>query len=831
MSAIKPHLSRYFSVFHRQNRYFLKTLALPVIASLPLSVQASPWQCQASEDGQGWQCAPTEPSGKSSTGTAARTRTQTSTGLIAIDLHPLDWVTADNHCAGQYLDPLANADQSITPEEAAIETQAGNSQLQGDVITLTDRVEVKQSYRQLKSDRATVNKATRRAVLEGNVELREPGILLISDQATLNSATGVATLINTGFVLHKQHLRGEANHALRNEEGLLTLTDGEFTYCPPTDNTWLLSANTIELDRNSGEGIARGAVLEIKDIPVFYTPYISFPLDDRRKSGFLAPDISISSDDGVDIATPYYFNLAENYDATLTPRYISDRGTMLETEFRHLSRAAGSWVVGGGYLGNDEQFEEDLLEEGLDEDNDRWISRLEQQGLFADRWRTRIDYTRVSDPDYFSDLGTTNLEARRQTHLRESGSVEYLGDNWLSTLRVQQFQTIARDLQEEYKKLPQLTLQKRRASQPFSPDYIATVDYTDFDHDTLETGERLYGELGIAYPMRWTSGFVTPTAKYKQLHYQLEDPTGMRLDESPEVGAGLFSLDAGLYFDRIGKHFSQTLEPRIFYLYTEQEDQSELPSFDTNELTFSYNQLFRESRFSGRDRIDDADQLALGLTTRVIDNTTGREQFTASVGQIFYFDDREVQLRASDDIDTVSNSEIATELRYQPNQYFLASSSVLWNSRNGKVEEGNLQLNYKPARRGIYNLSYNFDRDRRVNLNNINTDQLDIEQLNIASLLPLSRHWKAFLSARYGLESETFIEDAAGFEYEDCCWRVRIVHARTIDPLDNQLDFGVNTERDHATYIEFQLKGLGSVGNRVGGLLEELIWGYRESDY
>ena len=559
---------------------------------------------------------------------------------------------------------------------------------------------------------------------------------------------------------------------------------------------------------------------------MFYAPSISFPIDDRRKSGFLWPEVGSVSDGGFDIATPYYLNLADNYDATVVPRYIGDRGAMAEAEIRYLGKQTGFWTVGGNYLANDHLYQEDYPSEN----GNRWLSRVEQDGLVKSRWSTHIDYTRVSDKDYFRDLGTTSLEVRRQTHLRQIGEVNYLGNEWLMQLRLQQFQTIARDLNNEYKKLPQLNIKRRSNHSPFEPTYIFEAEYTNFDHELKITGERLYGEAGIALPMRWAAGFLTPTFKYKQLNYNLDKSLGLNIDSNPSEGATIFSLDGGLYFERSGstsgRQYSQTLEPRIFYLYSGGKNQNTLPVFDTSELTFTYNQLFRESRFSGHDRIDSTNQLALGLTTRYIDNKSGREVLSASIGQIFYFEDREIRLNPITNVLNNSTSAIAAELNYQPSAKLRIASSLLWNTQDSKVDDGNLQISFEAANRSIYNLSYNFDRGNLFGIN-----RKDIEQLDVSGYFPLAKHWNLFFRARYGIETKEIIEDAIGFKYEDCCWSIRIMHARTIDPLDNQFVIDVNTDRDHATYVEFQLKGLGAIGNRIGNMLEEIIWGYKENEY
>ncbi|CAN0598691.1 unnamed protein product, partial [Ectocarpus sp. 12 AP-2014] len=291
----------------------------------------------------------------------------------------------------------------------------------------------------------------------------------------------------------------------------------------------------------------------------------------------------------------------------------------------------GEWAVGGSYIGNDDQYASDFPDAN---DSDRWLANVRHRGLYGQRWRSQINYTRVSDVDLIRDLETSRLDSRRDVNLLQLGQVDYLGDSWLVNLQAQQFQPLAEDIREDYRKLPQLTAQYRGRGTPFALNPIGLIQYSNFDSPDANrvVGQRLYAEAGVTYPMSWEYGFLRSTAKYRTLDYQLDRPADL-LDTQPTARSGLMSVDGGLFFERqtnlAGNTILQTLEPRIYYLYSEYDEQTDQPDFDSAELTFNYNQLFRDTRFSGRDRLDDANQMAIGLTTRFLDEQTGEERFNA----------------------------------------------------------------------------------------------------------------------------------------------------------------------------------------------------------
>ncbi|WP_279247394.1 LPS-assembly protein LptD [Candidatus Litorirhabdus singularis] len=733
------------------------------------------------------------------------------------------------HCGGAYVDPLAAVDTSIDPSTQEILGSADSSELQGNLVRLEGDVSLNQGYRQLRSDRAEYDRSNGTGTMNGNVEFREPGALLRGESAWVDTNTGEARLDNGHFLMHEQHGRGSAEQIYRRADEIIELESAAYSYCPPSAEFWSLISKELELDTEAGTGTARSARLELKGTPVFYFPYLQFPIDDRRKSGFLWPEFGRDSSGGVDFAVPYYLNLAPNYDLLLTPRLIADRGAQAEVQARYLGTWLGLWDFGVSYIDGDKRYKD----ENPGTSGDRWLGSIDQRGLVNDRWRSEIDYTEISDIDYLADIGTSSLDVRQNTHLDQLARMNYLGDNWEAEIRFQQFQTIDKDIvNKPYKKLPEIALDHVRRQKDFSPNVLFKSRLTAFDHQTLQTGERLFNEAGVNYPMSWIWGNLTPTIKYRHINYNLDKQfLNDGEDNNPSVGAPLASIDGSLFFERDmdwgGKRFLHTLEPQVFYLWADYEEQDDLPNFDTRELTFSYGQLFRDTRFAGYDRIDDANQVSVGITTRLIDQETGNQTLRASIGQIHYFDDRLVN-DGTPEIDNMEgSSSIAAQFGMEPTNALSFDSSWLFNTNTNELDQTNARVSYMAPKGRIFNLGYSF---RRANDTGVVNANQDISQVDFSTYLPIADNWGVFFQALYDLDEKDSINDIFGIEYNDCCWRLRLVHQRSLNQVSGSTVVGSDVETKQATYVEFQLKGLGGVGTRVTKVLEEFIRGYESED-
>jgi len=752
-----------------------------------------------------------------------------------VDWVPLEQLPAERRdelrcrlCGGGYVDPLRNSDRP-DPTRSPIEASARRTELEGATVRLSGGVEITQGSREFASDEASIDRASRVGSFEGNIEVREPGVLLRGERADFFSPTGEAQLENSSFVLHEQHLRGEAGRLARDAEELIRIEDGELTFCAPGRDDWRLQTGQLTLDLDRGVATARDATLRAGRYPVFYAPWMSFPIDDRRRTGLLFPTFGSDSRGGLDLGAPIYFNLAPNYDLIYTPRLITERGINHEALGRYLDPWNGEWALGGSFIADDEQYARDFP----DESSSRWLANVQHRGLYGGRWRSQIDYTRVSDIDLIRDLETSRLDSRRAVNLLQLGNLDYLGERWLVNFQAQQFQPLAEDIRSDYKKLPQITAQYRQDGEPFSFNPIGLVQYSNFDTDDPRRpiGQRLYAEAGVTYPMSWSWGFLRSTAKYRLIEYRL-DRQIEAFDERPGAGSALTSFDGGLFFERrttlAGRDVVQTVEPRIFYLYSQFDDQAGNPDFDSAELTFNYNQLFRDTRFSGRDRLDDANQLAIGLTTRFLDASTGEESFNASFGQIVYFQNRRVRLDATDPELDRSSSELAGELNFYPNDRVSVRSNLQYDPSTSKMNAGNLIASYTEDGDKVFNVGYTFRRPVALVGNQPVTDQF-----NVSTYFPINERWRLFMAWSYSLEAERSVEDMVGIEYDTCCWQLRLLHLRYFDTGRDRIpDFeNPNLERQFTTQVQFKLKGLGGVGSGVERLLTDLIQGFDRLAY
>ena len=746
----------------------------------------------------------------------------------------LDWVEKNQlseeqlrqmpgYCSGAYLEPefvdpalrlVDPASQPIlTSSKESETTDQGYSTLTGDVI-------VQQGFRKITGEQAVIDRAAGSAQIIGEARYREPGILLIGNDSQVNIESKEVTIADAKFVSHKTHMRGAASRIDRNQAGQIQIMEGEITRCEPGVESWVLSANKIKLNQATGVGIAKHAKLKIRNVPVFYTPYLQFPIDSRRKSGLLFPQIG-SSDDGLDLATPFYWNIAPNYDATITPRYISDRGTGAELEFRYLHKKRhnkNQGVLGGAWLSSDKDFD----------NQDRWLGTVEHRGKPFSKISTYIDYSTVSDERYFSDLGT-GLDVTSQTHLRRLGQASYNTKFWSLTARASGYQTLdlaIADINKPYDQLPQILLNALYPHQKSGFEFGLKVNYSYFDRDNdnltglaRAVGHRIKTEPSISWNFELPYAYLKPTVKYKQIDYSLND-LDSSLEDSPNISAPVYSLDSGLFFERdsqiLGKNYTQTLEPRLFYLKVPEDQNQDLaPDFDTSELTFSYDQLFRDDRFVGGDRIGDADQLSIGLTTRHIE-ASGFERFRASIGQTYYFADRRVTLSGVTGIEEQqSESAYAAQFQFALKSGWRITGDIEWDQEQERTNESSLSLRYRRDNNHIFNMGYRVRKDRQR-----------IEQSDVSLIWPLSDRWRVIARWNQDLINNRVVEALAGLEYQSCCWSVKVAARRWIN--DSDIVVVGDIEEKEGVYIQFELKGLAGIGSSLESLLTKSITGYRE---
>lgn len=669
--------------------------------------------------------------------------------------------------------PLQQGTTQITADEAVAESKS-RTLLRGNVVVQRDEV-------LLQGREAEYDRDLDRLLLRDDVVYHTGELSIEGDSAHMFLDRNSGEINNARFVFPDIHALGSADRMSFEDPEHAALEGVRYTTCPPEKQDWLLRARELNLDRENNTGEAYSVVLSFMHVPFLYSPYLNFPLE-GRKTGLLPPTFGTSEENGTDISLPFYWNIAPNQDATITPRNITGRGGMLQTEYRFLTqRSAGQ--LSGDYLHDDKLFGDDRS----------YFSTIYSTDL-GQGWNSALLYQRVSDDSYFDDLGGSQ-ESSSQTHLERHLNLSYRNPYWNFLGRVQDYQALTGA--EPYRRLPQLSLDGQSPRRVNRPQMALESEAVRFQHDTLvPTGNRFDIKPSLSLPLEGAAWFLTPKLAWRYSQYQLQDnPDGDNLVRSLPIG----SLDGGLFFERklsLGNTpYIQTLEPRLYYLNVPYRDQDAIPLFDSALSDFSFSQMFQDNRFTGVDRQGDAHQLTLALTSRFIEDASGRDRLSASIGQIHYFEDREVTLSPTGSPDSESTSDLIGELSANPSRSLNLSVTEQWNPNEHVTERLTARLRYSPDKRRIFSLNYRFNRD------NIQ------RQVDTVLLWPLARHWRILSRWNYDLENEKSLDTIGGFEYESCCWIARLVARADRTSIDEELS--------HSIFVNLELKGLATLGKRL----------------
>ncbi len=681
--------------------------------------------------------------------------------------------------------------------------EADNAENTDGVSTLSGRALAIKGDRRLQADRLRYVESERTLDATGNVKFLDEGLFVSGDKAKSRFDIDRADFENADFALSSIQGQGHAAKVEIESEGRLEAQQVDYTTCDPANPEWRMRANRVELDRNDETGTARGVRLELFDIPVLYLPYLQFPLGDRRRSGFLTPDIGSSSGRGLDIRIPYYLDLAPNYDATVAMRAMSRRGIQAQGEFRFLGENFGSGRITAHYLPQDREYEED-----------RSLFDLEHRHRWQERWSSELRFAYVSDNDYFEDLGSVLSHSHRGA-IERYFDLRYRGDFWSARTRVHDYRTLESLAPEDrpYARLPQVLLQTESFERNRRLNIEAQAEFVRFERSTGITGSRTDLQPALSWPFRNAWGFVVPKATLHVTRYSLDRDAADREKSDPTRTIPAFSLDSGLFFERPmaigGGGMTHTIEPRFHYLHVPYRNQDDLPIFDTALADFRFSRLFRGNRFSGRDRIGDADQLTLALTSRLLDSE-GRENLRLSAGQIRYFRDRRVHLpqtsQASEALEEHASDLIAEVIAQSPSSWQLRAG-VRYDPHRDRALRSSLAAHYRPDPRRIANAAWHFARGEH-------------EQIDLSFAWPLDEKWRAMGRWNYSLDHRTEIESFGGLEYASCCLAFRTLARR----------FLIGDHDDHSTGIFFQLelKGLGGAGHGADDFFERNIPGYED---
>ncbi len=641
------------------------------------------------------------------------------------------------------------------------------------------------------------------------MRLEKAGNVLTGPSLRYRTSDSSGELVKPEFVLAPHAARGMApvtgrGHAERvqlEDETHAKLFDAFFTTCAPGREDWYLHMDELDLDTGADLGKAHWTTVYFKDFPLLKSPYLDFPLAERRKSGFLAPTIGLTGKNGPEVAVPYYFNIAPQYDLTLTPRYMAKRGLQVASELRYLQPSYNG-VLQAEVLPNDPI-------RGGRRDAVALTHAYSRGPLSA-----TLNLNRVSDDNYFRDL-STRISAVSQTYLPRDGLASYTGTwwdggTWTATTRFQSFQTLQdpnNPLPVPYARLPQLVLNANKFdARGFDVGF--TGEAVDFHHPSQVNGLRTIANPSLALPFIRPGVYVTPKIGLHATSYALTNPAS-GADSTLQRTLPIFSTDAGLVLEKadqsfFGQSYLQTLEPRAYYLYIPYRNQDQIPVFDTAVADINYAQIFSENRFVGGDRVNDANEVTLALTSRLLSPRTGQEAVRAAIAHRFSFQPQRVNLLSGTSSQAFSQSDWLASLAGRVAPRWTVETAVQYNAIDMRTDRMVMSARYQPELQKILNVSYRYRRDQ-------------INQVDLSGQWPLGGAWYGVGRYNFSVSDHRVIESLAGFEYNGGCWVSRVVMQRFAAAT------GVAT---NAVFLQLELSGLASIGSNPLEALRRNIPGY-----
>lgn len=657
-------------------------------------------------------------------------------------------------------------------------------------------------------------------------EMREPDFTLnnVVSKAPISTLPGagfstgnlLSSSIEDASVENKSSVtptsRGSAKSMLFEGATKKILKDVKYTTCEPGKDDWFLHAGELELDDYTKVGTAWNAYIEFKGVPFLYTPWIDFSFINQRKSGLLSPIIETSTRSGSKLGIPYYFNIAPNMDATLTPSYLSKRGVQLQGEFRYL---------GDTYSGTDAL---EFLPDDTAAKRSRYYAKFNHKQTFSYGWSGGFDFERVSDNQYFTDL-TTRITSTSRILLPQQASINWGNGVVNFNTLIQKYQTLD-GATYAYERLPQFTLTGNKRWGMVNTNLYS--QWVKFDTDanaskSLAKGSRLTAYPSISVPFMKPYGYITPKFGVHYTRYSLTNEQASDKDSGSRT-LPIFSIDSGMFFDRnmrvVKNTYTQTLEPRLFYVYVPYQDQSRLPVFDSALYDLSLGSLFLENQYVGNDRINDANQLSMAVTTRMIDNKTGVQRLAATFGQRFYFADQRVVI-PGEVKRTGSRSEILTAVTARLNNHWNIDTRWQYDTDRGSTTRSDIGTRYAPEPGKVLNLSYRYTE------NVAGLAAGGLEQVNFSGQWPLARNWYGLGRWNYSVKEKRAIESLAGIEYDAGCWQARFV----VQSVSTPIGLTNAASSNKAMFFQLVLNGVGSIdsGNPLT-LIQRSIPGYTNSN-
>ncbi len=667
-------------------------------------------------------------------------------------------------------------------------------------IEATGNAELRYGDNVLTADRMKYFQLTEDTEVEGNVCLERPRDTLKGKDLQLNLKTEEGRMSEPRYYIKDGKGRGAGSLLLFEGKDHYRLKKASYTTCPEGNHDWYIRARELEIDNKKEVGTARHVSIVFKDTPILYSPWIDFSYSGKRKTGLLAPVLGYNVNTGFDVALPVYLNIAPHIDATIAPRIMTMRGFLLSSEVRYI----GPKDMKGHLL-----F--DILPQDINTNQTRWGILYTHTQNIGRGWQGFLNYNQVSDDRYFREL-TPNLAQTSLTNLSQQGGFAYtgrLGTNGSMhfTGFAQRFQTIQDPLAlfvSPYERLPHFALNAVKYNVG-KLDFELNSSWTNFYHPTLVDGNRTVFYPTVSAPLRNEYGYIIPKFGLHYTHYNLAAPVDSK-GENVDRTVPIFSLDSGIAFDRQVKlsdtNFIQTLEPRLFYVYAPYRNQDYLPNFDSAVNDFSFAQMLTENRFSGGDRINDANRVTAALTSRFVEQETGIERLRLAVGQQINFTDPRVLLLPPQVTSGKSDFVAAIAGRLTP--HISTDSNIQMDESKLGIEKVRSGISYQPDVGKVLNLGYRFTRDV-------------LEQVDTSVQWPIHGNWHGVARVNYSLKDDKILAGLAGFEYNSCCWALRLVMQRLTTATQTT---------STAFFVQLELKGLMGIGNNPLQVLQQSIPGY-----
>ncbi|WP_094751754.1 LPS assembly protein LptD [Psychromonas sp. CD1] len=694
-----------------------------------------------------------------------------------------------------------------------------------DTLIYQDNVELTHDDKYLSSNKLTYFVKEKRALAEGDVKFVNGQLTLHAERITTEMITNKTSFYQSKYQFHGRKGRGQASSIFDNGKDLYELKSSTYSACPPQDNTWSLSSTTLYIDNKTDVGSAYNAVLRIKDFPVFYFPYITYPTSDKRKTGLLFPSFELSSNNGFTITQPLYINIAPNMDATITAKNMQKRGTLVSAEYRYL------FDFGAG------KFQAEYLPDDKIRKEKRYLYHWDHNVNFAKNWNFNATYSSVSDDYYFSDIDTPYGE-RSDNQLLQTADLSYRENNWSGEIEVRNFQILGNS-DSPHKVLPKLSFSLYEPLDWKSLQFDLYSEITRFTHDdkNVYTGTRIHIAPKLSLPLYYDSMFINTELKYMLSFYEQDIPT-----ESPKytwykdlkshVTRSIPSLkiNSGINFERdltfLNSDYQQTLVPQIQYLYVPYKDQSAIGLYDTTLMQQDYYGLFRDNKFSGYDRIADANQLTLGIASSFL-NAQGQEKMRFAIGQNYYFRNARVQIPSNDYSEnntetTSSSSSIIGEFDINFSSKYFLHSGLEWDNENNIINRANTTLEKRWLHNTYVQLNYRYMAPDE-------NSELQVNQIGSKLNWSINAQWTTFASYYYDLEYNTPFESIMGLKYQSCCWAIGLSYEEHMSPYYGPISsVNENYQTEQNFKLTFELMGLGGVGFSAG---DESLFDYGRPFY